>query len=209
MILKKINQFTAYSWQLTVGRLFKRFTTYYNLLTAYSSLWTVKRRCKLLAAYCLLLTVNTSCGIYSFKGATLSPDIKSVTIVNFTMSTAGGPANMALQFNEKMKEYYQRNTSLALLPSNGDMQLEGTITGYEVTPTAPTANDQAAFNRLTITIQVKFTNNKDEEKNFDQSFSFFKDFPQNQTLSQVESRLIPTILDQIVQDIFNKSAGDW
>jgi hypothetical protein len=89
------------------------------------------------------------------------------------------------------------------------MQLEGTITAYEVTPTAPTANDQAAFNRLTITIQVKFTNNKDEEKNFDQSFSFFKDFPQNQTLSQVESRLIPVILDQLVQDIFNKSAGDW
>lgn len=160
----------------------------------------------LLASHFSLLT---SCGVYSFKGATLSPDIKSVTVVNFTMSTAGGPANMALQFNEKMKEYYQRNTSLALLPSNGDMQLEGTITGYEVTPTAPTANDQAALNRLTITIQVKFTNNKDEEKNFDQSFSFFKDFSQSQTLSQVESRLIPTILDQIVQDIFNKSAGDW
>jgi hypothetical protein len=162
-----------------------------------------------LILFILHTALYTSCGIYSFKGATLSPDIKSVTIVNFTMSTAGGPANMALQFNEKMKEYYQRNTSLALLPSNGDMQLEGTITGYEVTPTAPTANDQAAFNRLTITIQVKFTNNKDEEKNFDQSFSFFKDFPQSQTLSQVESRLIPTILDQIVQDIFNKSAGDW
>jgi hypothetical protein len=209
MILKKINRFIAHSWQSTVGSLFKRFTTYCKLLTACSSLWAVKRRSKLWTVYCLLLTVNTSCGIYSFKGATLSPDIKSVTIVNFTMSTAGGPANMALQFNEKMKEYYQRNTSLTLLPSNGDMQLEGTITGYEVTPTAPTANDQAAFNRLTITIQVKFTNNKDEEKNFDQSFSFFKDFPQSQTLSQVESRLIPTILDQIVQDIFNKSAGDW
>jgi hypothetical protein len=108
-----------------------------------------------------------------------------------------------------MKEYYQRNTNLALLPSNGDLQLEGSITGYEVTPVAPNANDQAALNRLTITIQVKFTHNKDEEKNFDQSFTFFKDFPQNQTLSQVESRLIPQILDQLVQDIFNKTAGDW
>jgi hypothetical protein len=188
MILKKINQFTVYGLQFTVG---------------------LRKRFLLFTVYCLLLIINTSCGIYSFKGATLSPDIKTVTIVNFTMSTAGGPANMALQFNEKMKEYYQRNTSLALIPSNGDIQLEGTITNYEVTPTAPTANDQAAFNRLTITIQVKFTNNKDEEKNFDQSFSFFKDFPQNQTLSQVESRLIPIILDQLVQDIFNKSAGDW
>jgi Lipopolysaccharide-assembly len=151
----------------------------------------------------------TSCGIYSFSGTSLSPDIKSITVVNFTMATAGGPSNMALQFNEKMKEYYQRNTSLALLPSNGDLQLEGNIAGYEVIPAAPTATDQAALNRLSITIQVKFTNNKDEEKNFDQSFTFFKDFPQNQTLSQVESRLIPQILDQLVQDIFNKTAGDW
>ncbi|WP_428660315.1 LPS assembly lipoprotein LptE [Runella sp.] len=155
------------------------------------------------------LFLLNSCGIYSFTGTTMDASIKSVTIVNFTMATAGGPSNMALQFNEKMKEYYQRNTNLALLPSNGDLQLEGSITGYEVIPAAPTANDQAALNRLTITIQVKFTNNKDEEKNFDQSFTFFKDFPQNQTLSQVESRLIPLILDQIVQDIFNKSAGDW
>lgn len=160
-------------------------------------------------AYGLTLCCFLLSGCYSFRGTTLSPDIKSVTIVNFTMGTAGGPANMALQFNEKMKEYYQRNTNLALLPLNGDLQLEGAITGYEVTPAAPTANDQAALNRLTITIQVKFSNNKDEEKNFDQSFSFFKDFPQSQTLSQVESRLVPQILDQIVQDIFNKSAGDW
>lgn len=149
------------------------------------------------------------CGVYSFRGTSLSPDIKSVTIVNFTMAAAGGPANLPLQFNEKMKEYYQRNTNLALLPANGDLQLEGSITSYEVTPVAPTANDQAAYSRLTITVQARFTNNKDEEKNFDQSFSFFKDFPQSQTLNQVEGRLIPLILDQIVQDIFNKSAGDW
>ncbi|MFN4147415.1 MAG: LptE family protein [Runella sp.] len=163
---------------------------------------------------CLLLftfhfSLFTSCGIYSFSGTSLSPDIKSVTISNFVMATAGGPPNLPLQFSEKMKEYFQRNTNLALLPANGDLQLEGSITGYEVTPAAPTANDQAALNRLTVTIQVKFTNNKDEEKNFDQSFSFFQDFPQNQNLSQVESRLIPRILDQLVQDIFNKSAADW
>ena len=146
---------------------------------------------------------------YTFSGTTLSPDIKSVSITNFTMGAAGGPANLPLKFNESLKEYYQRNTSLKLLPSNGDMQLEGSISGYEVTPVAPTSQDQAAFNRLTITIQVRFTNNKDETKNFDQSFSFFKDFPQSQNLSQNETRLVGQIFDQIVQDIFNKSAGDW
>ncbi|TAF93147.1 MAG: hypothetical protein EAZ32_18680 [Cytophagia bacterium] len=160
-------------------------------------------------SYIIYFLSLSSCGIYSFSGTTLSADIKSVTVVNFVMAASGGPSNLPLKFNENLKEYYQRNTNLKLLPSNGDMQLEGSISGYEVTPVAPTSQDQAALNRLTISVQVKFTNNKDETKNFDQTFSFFKDFPQAQNISQVESRLIPQIFDQIVQDIFNKSAGDW
>ena len=71
------------------------------------------------------------------------------------------------------------------------------------------ATDQAAVNRLQITIQVRFTNTKDDTKSFDQPFSFYKDFPQNQTLSQNESQLIPAILDQLVLDVFNKTAADW
>ena len=74
---------------------------------------------------------------------------------------------------------------------------------------APTATDQAALNRLQITIQVRFTNVKDDTKSFDQAFSFFKDFPQNQTLSQNEGQLVPLILDQLVLDVFNKTAADW
>ena len=176
-----------------------------------SGKWRVNN-CKKILHYSLFIihcSLLTSCGIYSFSGTTLSPDLKTVSIINFTMNAAGGPANLPTQFNEKMKEYYQRNTNLKLLPTNGDLQLEGSISGYEVTPVAPTSQDQAAVTRLTITVQVKFSNIKDETKNFDQNFSFFKDFPQGQTLSQNEKRLIDAIFDQIVQDIFNKSAGDW
>lgn len=161
----------------------------------------------LLAVHCSLLTV--SCGVYSFTGTTLSPDIKSVTVNNFVLATAGGPANMPLTFNEKLKEYYQRYTNLKVVPNNGDMVLEGNITGYDLLAIAPTASDQAGVNRLQITVLARFYNNKDESKNFEQSFSFYQDFPQNQTLSQNESRLVPKILDQIVLDIFNKTAADW
>lgn len=162
--------------------------------------------CFLLASTTCLLA---GCGIYSFSGTTLSPDIKTFTVVNFTMGTAGGPSNLTLTFNEKIKEYFQRNTDLKLLPSNGDLQLEGSITDYQVIPQAPTASDRAGVNRLNVTVQVRFNNNKDETKNFDQAFSFYQDFPQNQTLNQVEAGLIPRILDQIIQDIFNKAAADW
>lgn len=151
----------------------------------------------------------TGCGAYSFKGSTLSADLKTITINNFTLAAAGGPANLGNTITEKVKEYYQRNTQLKLKPTNADLMLEGSVVGYDLTPQAPTSQDKAGLNRLTITIQVKFSNMRDEEKNFDQNFSFYADFNQTQTLSQVESKLIPIILDQIILDIFNKSAGDW
>lgn len=155
---------------------------------------------------CLLIS---GCGTYSFKGSTLSADLKTIAISNFTLAAAGGPANLGNTITEKVKEYYQRNTQLKLKPTNTDLMLEGSVVGYDLSPQAPTSQDKAGLNRLTITIQVKFSNNKDEEKNFDQNFSFYADFNQTQTLSQVESKLIPIILDQIILDIFNKSAGDW
>lgn len=164
-----------------------------------------------------VLILLQGCG-YTFNGASLSPDLKTIAISNFINSASGGPANLSQNFTEKIKEYYQRNTSLKLSTLNPDLTLEGTITSYEVSPVAPsvsntgpnnTSVDRAALNRLTVTVQVRFNNNKDETKNFDQSFSFYQDFPQNQTINQVEGGLIPKIIDQIILDIFNKSAGDW
>ncbi len=93
--------------------------------------------------------------------------------------------------------------------NGGDLLLEGSITGYDVLAAAPTANDQAGLNRLNVTVQVRFTNAKDETKNFDQSFTYYADFPQDQTLNQNEARLLPTIRENLVQQIFNKSAADW
>lgn len=151
----------------------------------------------------------SGCGVYSFTGTNLSPDIKTFTILNFTMGTAGGPSDLPQRFTEDLKEYFQRNTSLVSQPGGGDLLLEGSITGYDVVPAAPTANDQAGLNRLNVTIQVRYTNAKDETKNFDQSFTYYADFPQDQTLNQNEARLLPTIRENLVQQVFNKSAADW
>jgi len=162
----------------------------------------------------LFLILNSTffisgCGIYSFSGTNLSPDLKTFSIINLTMGTAGGPANLPQQLTERLKEYFQKNTELTILPSGGDLILEGSIIGYDVLAAAPTANDQAGLNRLNVTVQVRFTNAKDETKNFDQSFTYYADFPQDQTLNQNEARLLPTIQENLVQQIFNKSAADW
>lgn len=162
----------------------------------------------------ILLTILSvvflsSCRIYSFTGTTLSSDLKTVTIQNFTMATAGGPQNLTLTFNEKLKEYYQRNTSLKLKPTDGDLYLDGAITGYELTPVSTTASDKAALNRLTIRVEVQFRNRLDETQNFEKEFSFYQDFPQEQSLTDAEGILVPKIIDQLILNIFNDTAAQW
>ena len=151
----------------------------------------------------------SGCGVYSFTGTNLSPDIKTFSVLNFTMGTAGGPSDLPQRLTEDLKEYFQRNTSLISQPGGGDLVIEGSIVGYDVLAAAPTANDQAGLNRLNVSVQVRYTNAKDETKNFDQSFTYYADFPQDQTLNQNEARLLPTIRENLVQQIFNKSAADW
>ncbi|UTA69763.1 LptE family protein [Emticicia sp. 21SJ11W-3] len=166
---------------------------------------------KLIMMLCMvgLALLAGSCKIYSFSSAKLSEDLKTITIQNFVMNTAGGPANLTLTFTEKLKEYYQRNSNLKLKPVDGDLYLEGSIVGYELTPVGATASDKAAQNRLTIRVEVRFVNTKNEDESFEKEFSFYQDFSQEQTLTQVESALVPKILDQLVLNIFNDTAAQW
>lgn len=157
----------------------------------------------------VLLFTLQSCKIYSFTGTTLSNDLKTISIQNFGMSIAGGPQDMSLTFNEKLKEYYQRNTNLKLIPENGDLYLAGTITGYEMTPVSTTASDKAAQNRLTIKVEVQFQNKLTPSEDFEKEFSFYQDFSQEQTLTDIEPQLVPQILDQLVLNIFNDTAAQW
>ncbi|MGR3809914.1 LPS assembly lipoprotein LptE [Jiulongibacter sp. NS-SX5] len=157
----------------------------------------------------ILSPLLQSCGVYSFTGTSLSPDLETITIENFSMATAGGPANLSLNFNEELKEYYQRNTSLKLLPANADLYLAGAITRYEMTPVATTSGDKAAMNRLTIAVEVTFQNMQDENESFEKEFSFYQDFSQEQSLSEVEPSLVPKILEQLVLNIFNDTAAKW
>lgn len=201
MILKT-NKITIINYQLSISTslylLFNKFTKFVNL-----------RRVLIFALTIVNCSLIIGCKIYSFTGTTLKDDLKTITIQNVTMGTAGGPANLTLTFTEKLKEYYQRNTSLKLKPNDADLLLESTIVGYELTPVSATSSDKAALNRLTIRIEVRFVNAKYEEENFEKEFSFYQDFPQEQNLSQVESSLVPKIIDQLVLNIFTDTAAQW
>ncbi len=157
----------------------------------------------------LILLVPAGCGVYSFTGINLDPNIKSIAISNFYNNAGNGPANISQTLTEELRDYYQSNSPLSITSPDGDLVVSGTIMGYDVTPVAPSGDAQASLNRLTIRVQVKFVNNLDETKNFESQFSHYADFPQEQTLSQVEAGLIDVIFERIVYDVFNKTVADW
>lgn len=116
---------------------------------------------------------------------------------------------MSQTFTEKLKDKFLSQTSLAVVDRNADLTFEGTISGYSVAPIAIQTNEVAAQNRLTISVNVKFTNLKDEKQNFEVFFSRYSDYPSNQNLTAVEEQLIADIFTQIVDDIFNKAVINW
>lgn len=157
-----------------------------------------------------------SCNVYSFTGASLGPEVQTITIQNFFNDSGGGPPNMSQLFTENIKDYFQQNTNLNLVDENGDLLLEGSITRYEFVPVAPRASgsdevaDVASLMRLNITVTVSYVNTIDDEFNFDnRSFSFFADFNAEQDPSSVEDQLIDEILETIIFDIFNATVANW
>lgn len=168
----------------------------------------------LIAAVSITFLFN-SCGVYSFTGASISPSIKTISIETFYNNASLGPSNMSVVFTEKIKDYYQQNTSLQVVSENGDLQLDGYIANYSITPVASNAAaaggvDFSNLSRITITVFATYTNTQDDEFDFERKFSFFRDFDQNtEDLSSNEQQFVDEIFTQIILDIFNASVANW
>ena len=167
--------------------------------------------------YLFLSSILFACGVYSFTGASISPEVKTISFQNFFNNSPLGPSNMSVLFNEKIKDYFERNTSLNLVEEGGDLEIDGTIEDFSLSPVAPTAeggrNSQyfTGLTRLTVRVNATYFNNIDDQYNYEnKSFSFFKDFNQNtEELSSNEQEFLDEIFDQIILDIFNASVANW
>jgi hypothetical protein len=158
----------------------------------------------------LLLFAVASCTVkYSFTGASVSPDVKTYTIGDFPNRAKLVNTTLSDYVVEQLRDKFNRQTSLNYQADGGDLEFEGTITGYDVQPMAIKSDDQAAQNRLTVKISVKFTNNKNHEQDFESEFSAYSDFSSDYILSDVEESLVEEIMKQIIDDIFNKSVANW
>lgn len=159
-----------------------------------------------------ILSFLTGCGVYSFTDGRIPPEVKNISILNFPNDAGNGPPTLSQNFTEKLRSYYQQNSNLVLVKSNGDWQLEGRIVGYNIANAGVQSNEIAGINRLVIKIEVKFINTLDEKASFTNVFTSpptSGDFPANQSLSQVEGTLITKMLDQMVLDIFTKTTSNW
>ena len=156
-----------------------------------------------------LLTI-ISCKVnYSVTGPPLPENIKTFSIDQFTNQASLGPSTIGFTFTEKLRDLFQSQTKLELIPTSGDLSYEGTIVSYTIQPIALQGNQTASQNRLTISIKVNFINKHDDKKNFDQTFSRFADYSSSSDIGQVQNELIEEIFDQLTQDIYDKTLGDW
>ena len=150
-----------------------------------------------------------SCGIYSFSGASLSSDIKSVSIKTFTNQASIVVPSLSEKITEKLKDKFLKEMNLKLEDDNGDLTFKGAIVDYKIAPSSITSNDQSKTSRLTISVKVKFENIKEPKLNYETVFSSYMDFDSTKDLSQVETELIEGITTNLVQDIFNKAVNNW
>lgn len=151
-----------------------------------------------------------SCGIYSFTGTNIQSDVKTIQIDYFPNNALLVEPTLSTIFTQQLQDLFLQQTNLELVKSGGDLQFEGEITGYKISPMTATAEQTAAQNRITITVNVRFYNNKHDEDNFEQTFSFYYDFPADESLSgTLLSTAYEEILTRITQDIFNASVAKW
>lgn len=157
-----------------------------------------------------IIALAAGCTVkYSFTGASIPPDAKTVFIADFRNMAPLVNPSLSNDLTEAMKDRFVNQTSLKIGDENADLYFEGTITDYNTQPTAIKSGDIAAQNRLTVSVKVKFVNNKDPKANFDSNFSRYQDYDSQNSLSDVEDELVRLIIEDLVDDIFTKAVVNW
>lgn len=151
-----------------------------------------------------------SCGIYSFTGTSIQADVKTITINYFEYQALKVNPSLSNDLTVALQDKFLKLTKLEQVDMDGDLEITGAVTGYDVKATAITANEQAAMNRLTVTVKISFTNRKYPEDDFpDKSFSAYADFDAMESLDAVESSLCEEIIEQLCDDMFNATVANW
>ena len=162
------------------------------------------------AALVVTMFIVQSCGIYSFTGTSIQPEVKTVTINYFEYKALKVNPSLSNDITTALQDKFLKLTKLEQVDMDGDLEITGAVTGYDVKATSITANEQAAQNRLTVSVKINFTNRKYPEDDFEgKSFSAYADFDAMQSLDAVEASLCEEIIEQLCDDMFNATVANW
>lgn len=171
----------------------------------------INRHVRLLVLGLMFVLAIPACRIsYKFNGSALDYSVyKTIHVSEFPIRAALVYPPLQQTFENELLDYIARNTRLQVVDGASDLQLEGEITGYSLSPQAVTENALASQTRLTITVRLKYIDNKQDNKNVDQTFSAYRDFDSSLMLTDVQDDLCQQISKELVELIFNATLGDW
>lgn len=168
------------------------------------------KRLNLLLLLAVTALAAVSCGIYSFSGTSIQPDVNTITINYFEYKAMKVNPSLSNDLSEAVRSQFRKMTRLEQVEMDGDLEITGEITGYDVRASSIAAGDVAATSRLTITVSVSFQNRKYPEDDFsNKSFSGYAEFNSDESFDAVESTLCTEIIDKIVEDVFNATVAQW
>ena len=155
------------------------------------------------------LTTIIGCGAYSFTGGNTG-DAKTIQVDFFSNQAPLVEPILSQKFTQDLQDLFTRQTNLTLVKAGGDLHFSGEIVDYRITPMSATAQQTAAQNRLTVSVNVNFVNALEEKDNYEKRFSFYYDYGANQQLTgSVLETALDEIIERITQDIFNASVAKW
>jgi len=169
----------------------------------------MKKKSTLVIAILVLFTFQ-SCGFYSFTGASVSPNIKTFQVNFFRNNAPIVEPGIDRLFTQKLQDIIVNQTSLDLTNQNGDLIYDGEIVEYYIAPITATAQNTAAQNRLTISVNVRFFDTKNEGNDLEQRFSFYYDYSGSaQLIGSQRDDTVNIIFERISQDVFNATLAKW
>lgn len=156
----------------------------------------------------LICCLSISCGIYNFTGGSTG-NAKTFQVNFFQNKAPLVEPGMDRDFTIYLQDLINNQTNLSLTDRGGDLVYDGEITDFSIAPMSATSQQTAAQNRLSVSINVRFTNTTDPDKDFEKQFSHYYDYPANAQLSSVKNTAFEEIFERISQDIFNASLANW
>jgi len=158
----------------------------------------------------LLAFMANACKVsYSFSGASISPEIRTISIQYFQNRANLVQPGLSQYITDELQDKCRAQTNLEFISDIGDVNFEGEITDYQTRPLTVSGDAQAAMNRFTISVRVKYTNSVEPDFSFDQTFSRYADYDSSLELSAVEEELSENIVEELIEDIFNKAFVNW